>query len=144
MNQRLQCRQHVDFSVWGFPNLANRLLQVGRLSSIPRSLLSPATLASSQCVYTLERIHLRLFHFQSRISGMSWPCLSRNCLCSISLSLSAGSLAGLLVISRGCCCPQPSQRVFMFGFGEMLDLRMHEMGSDLGQFRQKGTIAYHG
>ena len=39
-------------------------------------------------VYQLLRIHLGLLHFQFRISGMSWPCLSMYCLCSISLSLS--------------------------------------------------------
>ena len=39
-------------------------------------------------VYKLLRIHLGLFHFQFRISGMSSPYLSMYCLCSISLSLS--------------------------------------------------------
>ena len=29
---------------------------------------------------------LTWFHFQFRISGMSWPCLSMYCLCSMSLS----------------------------------------------------------
>src|SRR3954451_6954019 len=36
----------------------------------------------------LLRFHLGLLHFQFRISGMSWPCSSMYCLCSISLSLS--------------------------------------------------------
>src|SRR5450759_843664 len=40
----------------------------------------------SRGVYKLLSIHLGLLHFQLRISGISWPCLSMYCLCSMSLS----------------------------------------------------------
>lgn len=41
---------------------------------------------STRIVCKNLRIYLGLLHFQFRISGISWPCLSMYCLCSMSLS----------------------------------------------------------
>src|SRR5664280_1409924 len=55
-------------SVWGIPSFANRLLQVGLLSSIASRPLSPATSAIAVSISSRAFI-LKLLHFQFRISG---------------------------------------------------------------------------
>ena len=55
--------------------------------SIASNPLSPATSVRAVSISSCTH-HLGLLHFQFRISGMSWPCLSMYCLCSINLSLS--------------------------------------------------------
>jgi len=82
MIQSLLCRQHE-----GFLGLANpqpgKSFVAGWITFIHRQQAFVAGDQRPRGVYKLLRIHLGLLHFQFRISGMSWPCLSMYCLCSL-------------------------------------------------------------
>src|SRR5678815_6165655 len=71
-------------SVWGIPNLANRSLQVGLLSSIASRPLSPATvvlaISTSSCDFILALLHFPGYGFPTRapIESAANPAADRD------------------------------------------------------------------